>query len=650
MRFLRSLIMIENRNRSDDEAIELTPKLVVEKNLFFSIPLYQRLFEWTETEIELLLSNLEDSFKTSRTRPYYIGLLTAFKTEENGRIVYSLVDGQQRFTVMTLMSIVMKEQWTSFHTVNDTRRLFFFARDDDNKYLDLKCAGKTIIENSDYENIKMKNGMECIAKYLTKFSDNEKAEFITYIFENMTFFISTLPVSYTLSDLNKYFEAMNSTGKSLENHEQLKVDLLRKLPKEDGYQEEYTRLWNAVSDLNKELVRIRNSESIADKRARLTKAIDITKDSPIKLFDYEASKSLLNDIYSSGTNTSDRTDFIIGNVSEKNEHPKYETGTTEEKALFSFPVFLLLVLYTVLPNREEINVSEFFKISNLRKTFHDRLPADSVKEFFNKLILYRLYLDCYFIRHEDDEGKNYPYTLKNFVYDDDDVKDNSSMVSIEEKKAKNCLKHFQSMLFVSSTAATFYRWITPAFDYLDSIQDLATVTPQGFLSELKKIDNQIHPMPTDYKELSYSNIDRYWFWRTDYYLWENRELYFQDEKELKVANNYVFERNRSIEHIAPQTPKSDSSDEFHWNESKEDNEIKNCFGNLCMITSGQNSKLQNETYNVKKAYVKEFIDENKYGTISSLKMLKMYEYSKWTRETIKVHRNEMFELLRNSYK
>ena len=95
-------------NSNDNEVLKLTPEEVVKNDYYFSIPLYQRLFEWTENEILLLLSNLSDSYKNP-DRPYYIGLLTAFVDKDNSK-VYSLVDGQQRLTVMTLFSIVMGKE------------------------------------------------------------------------------------------------------------------------------------------------------------------------------------------------------------------------------------------------------------------------------------------------------------------------------------------------------------------------------------------------------------------------------------------------------------------------------------------------------------------------------------------------------------
>ena len=76
-----------------------TPKAIVEKDYYFSIPIYQRLFEWDRENIETLLGDLFRSYQKTGD-DYFIGLLTA---TENGN---ELVDGQQRFNVMMLIGCV----------------------------------------------------------------------------------------------------------------------------------------------------------------------------------------------------------------------------------------------------------------------------------------------------------------------------------------------------------------------------------------------------------------------------------------------------------------------------------------------------------------------------------------------------------------
>lgn len=77
-----------------------TPHTITENKLFYSIPIYQRLFEWDTDNIVTLLEDLKKAFELSDGKDdYYIGMLTSTKDNE-------LVDGQQRFTVMMLLGSI----------------------------------------------------------------------------------------------------------------------------------------------------------------------------------------------------------------------------------------------------------------------------------------------------------------------------------------------------------------------------------------------------------------------------------------------------------------------------------------------------------------------------------------------------------------
>ena len=79
-----------------------TPELISNKpEMIFQIPLYQRLFEWDNEQIEQLLNDLLTSWRKDCSKPYYIGMLTSNIISK----ATELVDGQQRFTVMMLLGI-----------------------------------------------------------------------------------------------------------------------------------------------------------------------------------------------------------------------------------------------------------------------------------------------------------------------------------------------------------------------------------------------------------------------------------------------------------------------------------------------------------------------------------------------------------------
>ncbi len=579
----------------------------------FSIPLYQRLFEWEEQQIVQLLSDLYSQFKENKSHPYYIGMFTVFS--ENGK--YSLVDGQQRFTVLNLMGIAFqRDSWNTFLKVpeNGGCRLSFFARKSDEQYLRNKIEAR---DEGDYINKKMENGIGTIQSFVSRIDDpQESNRFIDYIYHYATFFISDLPASYQTRDLNKYFEAMNAAGRGLENHEILKVDLLKKLADDKEF---YAKVWNVVSDMDKCLIRQRtwDRENAQSFKQRIGASFD-NLDLPHELF------NICND---SNQDTNNSQHHSIRNIRSSKEPPKKQIQTRDERSILSFSEFLLQVLWIQLSDEKKKHSSDFFNTQKLQETFQNNLQDEEVKSFFDNLLKYRILFDYYILRVNNTDQNSVSYFI-NFAEDNADVEENRSLL------------HYQSMLLASTSS---YLWLSPTLKFLAN--NPTNIQTGNFVSELKQIDNRRHE--SEVKSLQYGRVDRYWFWRLDYYLWENRKELFKNNKALEIADKYVFKPNRSIEHIAPQTPKSNSNIVIG-------KDITDLFGNLAMISSGQNSSLQNESYEVKRAHVESFITGSKGGSIESLKMLKIYEIGNWsneswTEEKIKVHQNEMVLILIKSF-
>ena len=70
-----------------------------------------------------------------------------------------------------------------------------------------------------------------------------------------------------------------------------------------------------------------------------------------------------------------------------------------------------------------------------------------------------------------------------------------------------------------------------------------------------------------------------------------------------------------------------------------------------MISQGLNSALRNSSYEIKKAHAQSYYNRAKSGSIESLKLLLVHQnYSKWDKEDIKEHGEEMYKLLRESDK
>ena len=597
--------------------MKLTPSEIVNGKHFYTIPIYQRLFEWSMDNVITLLDDLRGKFVSSEGQDdYFIGMLTSTDNNE-------LIDGQQRFTVMMLMGCVFQEyddSWKEFLKANDKIRLFFTSRPLDNEYM------RGLIEQTAGLNItndKMKDAIKCIQEYIEKNVDKTKAkEFVTYVFNHLCFFITTLPKGYSPRDLNRYFERMNTTGRNLEQHEILKVKLLSNLAQDA---DKYISLWNKLSDVDTLLIKKRENESEEQLLQRKNQA-----------FQKNIDEILASDIINGLGVSNDEKRETISSVKASSERPKREQEINRDsRCALTFPYLLLHALYHFLGGDIKDNIEDFFKPSNLLDTFAKYLPydadanEDNIKLFLNILYKGRLALDICFIRPTE-----FGYMLDMGVSEDTDgLKD---------------LMMYQSLLYVSSSNYTNYRW----FEWLiDAIEKAKNKIPDvlELFRYMKSRDEKLRELP-QLKDLSYGNDIRYWFWKLDFRIWQNRSDLFKDSPgALAVAENYVFRRNRSIEHIAPQTPEKDSN--MKWEDTDEDRMLRDSFGNLVMISQGLNSALRNSSYEIKKAHAQSYYNSAKSGSIESLKLLLVHqEYpTKWDKEDIKEHGEEMYKLLRESF-
>lgn len=584
-----------------------TSEIIASSTIVYNIPLYQRLFEWGEKQINGLLNDLYNQFTINKDKDYYIGMLTA--THDN-----ELVDGQQRFTVVMLIGIAFQQMragnsenlWGKFLTIDHSDqalRLRFKARPYDEEYL-LHLISATPYSK---ENVKMLNGLGYIKDFLKKLSQEELSAFSKYVFQHLAFFISHLPKEYEGEDLNKYFETMNAGGKGLENYEILKVELLRNADD----QEKKTGIWNEVSQMNKLML----------KRAK-----DQDKDNLLA----DTLKQFADKEISTDTSTEDKEQFqtildiIIASKNQSLEPPKRSEKESDDYTVVTFPEFLLLVLDLTL-NKNSIADDFSYDTSKLLETFQDKLISKQdknlVAKFYDNLYWYRLLLDLFVIRVQKDNDGNNTYVL-----------------NYGETEKNKALRQYQSMLYVSTT---FHHWLKPLLYELKQKTDTQQIpSPEQILDLLKIMDNNLRKADSLQAEnMTYGNIDRYWFWRLDYYLWEENE---KAGKKDDAISKYIFRTNRSIEHLHPQ----DQSENDRWEKKDIDS-----FGNLAMISSGFNSTQSNDPVGVKFSRIK---DQHDKKQLQSIKLWKMHELAQgndfhWSKELADNHGEAMLKILRDSF-
>lgn len=551
------------------------------------VPLYQRLFVWEEEQIDQLLQDLARAYLTNKDSPYYIGTLTVFRNRER-QSAWELVDGQQRITVLTLLGIACSHEWGKglwdpFLRNHGACRLRYFARRNDEDDL------KALMEKFDagrITNANMKRFVELFSRFLHDLPQTFGEGFSGADFSKFVFEKTTALMAF-LPDTYGLNDLNFYFEKMNSAGKQLEAHEILK----GRYFGCFSERWNAVADGSKAYDGPRNANSAGGDCITLEK--------------------LLNE---------------RGTTSYKHEEEPAESAYLSDSArlVMSFPVFLLHVLSICLGSDEEKPPEGLWEPSNLLETFKQWWERNDKNEnvaeaFVREMEKYRWWIDRWIIHIEDDRPVP-PYA-------DETV----------EEAFQNPLWQFQSMLFVSSGEQQ--RWV------MDAYKSFKEESRESFFESLKRQDKQRH----QFKEVggwSYGQIDRYWFWKLDYILWEllkQGDLPPEpalDDDERKAIEAYTFRRNRSIEHLHPQ--RSDKP----W-----EGEDLHSFGNLAMISASFNSQQSNDSVGAKFGRLR---DKIRAKELESIKLLLMFKQAngmddQWRQDTAKKHRDEMMVILSDYY-
>lgn len=577
-------------------------------NKKFVIPLYQRLFVWEELQIEKLLNDLKA--KHTSQEPYYIGIITAMEKGDQ----WEIVDGQQRLTFLTLFGCecvrkgIFAEKWKKFiFSDNGHLRIHYFGRDEDEadirNFADIKIS-----------NLNFRRFHQCFETFFSQHFKDENNQgqkqngfelFAGYVYEHASFLISELPADYSTLDLNQFFEKMNAAGKQLEPVDVVKAKFFAKSAVR----------WNACMNFDR---KNENSE-------------DSCKDSP-------PPHSILG--------------IIINGIPESPQKqsqpnttaPKPDIEHYSNRAILKPAIFLLHILRLATGNKN-IPLDEAQLIKLFEQYFNNN---DIHDKFIEEMGKYRTWLDKNIIYLRQTDSNSLEYAFRD---EDENKSENGVSESPSDANYKKKLRQFQSMLYVSSDLTQ--KWILDAYEVHNR------ETEQNLLALLKQQDNKRHPF-TDNENLNYPYINRYWFWKLDYLLWEmtienSLEGFFKGSdikySEIeKVIKNYRFRQNRSIEHLHPQNPNNES-EKWTKDRTEKKDSSRNGIGNLAMISSSFNSMQSNNGIGTKFGRVQDQLNSN--ANLESIKLLLMFNQSQrkegnWTPETADKHGEEMLKLL-NSY-
>ncbi len=591
----------------------------------YVVPIYQRKYSWTDKEIEQLL---EDIINREENDKYFLGTLTVDK-KEDGR--YEVIDGQQRLTTLCLIMIYLNKHIDDLDKNIDNMPSFEARQIYDNALNILKKMKKNE-EVTEYEdNVKeIYDGYRCIENYFKNNNDNLNDNFSKKL--DNTFLVRVQVPKDT--DLNHYFEIMNTRGEQLELHHIAKAKFLNAI-KDNNDKKTASIIWDACSQMNRYVQMTFKSEI----RKKLFKE---------NLSDFRADVSNWDTLKSIFNNTTDNEDRKkLENIIQEIKDGKFDKNVDENdnnkdenperfESIITFPYFLLHVNALLQDSSNEDNLYDDKKLlENLEKYCENE---ESAKKFISDMFKSRFLFDKYIVKRDyQDNDNNLELSLLTYTHNNGNTYLVNTYGGESSKSIQEPLKSLQSLLRITYTSPRNMKWITILLKHLFDGKDagLASVTSvleNYCIGRIKEhYDIKESAKIEDFDKKRYNDIERIVFTYLDYVLY--RDGYKEIIK--PKFNNWKVQFRNSVEHFFPQNPENNDG----WSD-----EDLHCFGNLALVTVSGNSKFSNLSPKAKIAQYKgkDMIEQN-----PKLKIMASYTENdgEWTPEKAKEHQKEMFEIL-----
>lgn len=671
-----------------NESIQaLKVQALFENKQTYIIPMYQRNYAWGEKEIDQLILDIQDYQKqpdqinqgqTQGNKKYYIGTLVVFE-RSNG--TYEIIDGQQRFTTLTLLAICLKRLSQEEKIVLDMSwfnqfNLDFESRPKSSLTFQALFRGDHLqhLKSSEY-NGDLVQGFELLQRAIQKIiKQGDLSIFCKYLFENVVITQVEVPKD---TDLNHYFEVMNSRGEQLEKHEILKAKLLSLLHKIEDVGDRsscmtlFTSIWNATANMERYV-----------QYGFSTTQRDVIFGNDWGDFVTENASSLL-EIFSKNVESQEQTNSksnfqSISEMLKQVPERIKNKDTKEEKperfnSIINFPNFLLQVLQIWLSqtNRnkkvaldDKQLIDQFEKYILLKGHENQELErvVENVKGFMFTLLKCKFIFDQYIVKRDYSTDHD-DWSIKRLKR----YKDSSSYVNTFEGNNSDIAQRVLLLMtaFHTATPTLSYKyWLNGALywlyqnkdksvsDYFNALQHLARkFIFQRYLNE-KQIDyfDLIYGTPAidDLKinqfkrKISFGNIENnFVFNYLDFLIYCNAEKRNLDDR-YDVIKKFKFTQRSSIEHFYAQ--------QIEGERDKLDDETLHRFGNLCLISSSKNSSIGNRSPSTKCEY---FMPEIRKGKIDTLKLYLMIQLLEkegdWSTTQIEKHEQAMFALFESAY-
>ena len=657
---------------------------IVNKNILFNIPIYQRLYVWKELQVNKLLEDIFDAYSRKEDN-YYLGGVVTYSNGDK----LDLIDGQQRFTTLWLICMVISsmeqnvcDKMKMFCGNEQELRIQFAIRPQITKFL-MSHVGKeksnddAVKQESDVENM-----IEAIGNIKAFCESKGHKEYLTgfasFIMEKVILVRTEIPEE---TDLNKLFELINGRGQQLSQTDILKSHILNLIRKETNENEDllirYGQIWNACADMNEFVEHniqqedpslswkdrlVFDKESVGNEEGIVADFgndfFDKYIQTPVNDDLIDQPESLFNVVLNSSVEKEDKKN------NEDNSH--LNSNGREIRSIVSFQMLLLYTLRIFLIEnklkiygKNERYDIDFFNEKSLLKIFEPavkQMEQDKSAQTFIKLLwMVRVLFDKNVVKWIKEDGETEEVLTIRTLRISMDQKGNLKVHRDSANSGNRIteMTQLQSILYFSQPRI-YELWLCPFLYHSFSEND-----PNDLLKYLQQLDNVLLCLPYEssqdmlwrtydvmtnglgnHKGEEFCNyfchiaeqedgckFAHYLFYKMEYMLWwKNRRT-----KEYTYWNEYRLSSKNSVEHINPQTPKYNQSQISYLN----------TFGNLVLVSREVNSSYSNNSLKEKQA---QCIDKRDNGhQIDSLKSDIIYstKIEEWGNNECEQHLRDM---------
>ncbi|WP_240733846.1 GmrSD restriction endonuclease domain-containing protein [Herbaspirillum huttiense] len=607
----------------------------------YTIPVYQRNYAWRAEQIQQLIIDIQDALREAESS-YFLGNLIV--TERKDVNSFEVIDGQQRLTTLYLLLTFLSQKIRDSDATHRDR-LKYESRPRATEALRRVSERHTQVESVNHEDAGIHEGFNVIQQFIGAHPElsHQKglATFFTFLQHKVNVVRVSLPAE---TDLNRYFEIMNTRGKQLRQVDIIKARLMSVLDDEDRAC--FAWIWDACAEMDSyvQMSLTRNNPKSRDEI--------FGKDWKFLLLnDFEELRTIYEHarIASAGNFSLGDSLSVEGALQQYAQLNLYLDESDQENVRFrstiEFSSFLLHVLKIFKGNDDEDEGGLDDK--RLIKLFDEDLPSSSskksewVRNFAITLLRCRNLFDGFILKRQ--------YTATN------DVDGDWSICSLIRRKSKDRftpgyvstlykgksnveedgnidadtidLLMLQSMLRVTYTSPRTMHWITRLLRCLHESDNVASLSGKILADELRTYARdkvrEAFFAETEGQPEGFS-INRIVFTYLDYLLLGNAD---------KSVFRFTF-RN-SIEHFYPQHPDKEQSGQIV------SPQFLNVLGNLALLSVSANSKFSNNIPDVKAKSFESFQEQ-------SPKLKKMASITRkegWGNDQVRRHHSEMLHLL-----